>query len=199
MSRVNTAEIRPAPRWRHAVAGVIDATLVCGLGWGLRRTGRIRADGRADRLLWLIASAGELVRTRVRSPGQRLLGLRSVDERTGRRIELWRSLVLLGADAGGHLIARRLRPAAQTPDQEGKRERFIAELGEIMQRHPENNPAREAERRALFERYPPPTAGNLSRSMGAPLAVSLINSRLRRRLAPTTEILVRRGRGAHSP
>jgi hypothetical protein len=108
----------------------------------------------------------------------------------------WRRLLaglaLLGVEVGGRLVMRRLA----APEQEDERERFMNELRAIKERHPHDPTAREAEWRALHERHPSP---NMLRKFGPALPVALINSRLRRRLAATTEILVRRRSRSHSP
>ena len=58
--------------------------------------------------------------------------------------------------------------------------------------------AREAERRALFERSHSPVAATAARAAGPTLAIGLLNSRLRRRLGPTIQVLAR-GSDDHSP
>jgi hypothetical protein len=186
--------VKPAPRPRQLLAGLIDATVIAALGWGVRRTGRAGDTQAAMRVL---AAAGQLAREQLRSPGQRLLGLRTVDARTGRRVALWRTLVVVGADSAGEHLARRLAPPAVTPEQERERERFLEELAAIHERHRDDPEAAEAERRLLYRRHPPVTS-NMLRAMAPGLTAGLVNRRLRRRLAPTAEVRDR-GRGRHSP
>ena len=52
-----------------------------------------------------------------------------------RRLELWRSLALLGAGVAGQLLARRLAPPSR-PSRKRERERSYEELAAINQRHP---------------------------------------------------------------
>jgi hypothetical protein len=137
------------------------------------------------------------VREQLGSPGQRLLGLRTVDRRTGRRLELWRTLAVLGAALGGRAVMRRVAPSAPTPSQERDRREFLDELNAIHERHREDPDALQAERRRLFERQQPVTATLLG-AAGPTLAAGLFNNRLRRRLAPTTEARIRRA-GSQSP
>jgi len=187
---MTNAEIASAPRWRIVLAGLTDAAIAGSVAWSLRTrvsSGRVGRTGFA-----LMAPTGDFVREQLASPGQRLLGVRTVDRRTGRRVELWRTLVLLGVGAGGQLAARRLTPPAVTADHERQRAEIAAGLQDIQQRHPEDSAAREAAQAELFASYPNPIVVNLGRAMAPSLAANLINKRLRRRLAPTTEIVVRR-------
>jgi hypothetical protein len=189
MQSMTNAAITPAPSWRRMVAGLLDAALLGGGHWLLGR----RAPHRAAGLTALLRLVDQPLRQQLGSPGQRLLGLRTVDRRTGRRLDLWRSLVLLAAGSGGQAIARRFGPR-RTAEQKHKQERFVAEVREIHQRHPEGSPGREAEMEALFEHPPTPMTANAWTSVAPMLGVGLLNAVLRRRLAPTTEVLVRRGR-----
>jgi hypothetical protein len=117
-----------------------------------------------------------------------LFGVRTVDCRTGQRVTPWRALVLFGVRAGGEVLVRRLARVVQTPE----RERFMEEMRALNERHPPGSPGRDAELSALTERSPGPVVANPVPAMAAGLALALINSRLRRRLAPTTEVDVRR-------
>ena len=92
--------IDPAPPWRRMLAGGVDAAIVGGAVWFSRRQSP-GAHERASRWAPLFGPTSELVREQIGSPGQRLLGLRTVDRRTGRRLELWRTLVLVGVSVGG--------------------------------------------------------------------------------------------------
>src|SRR5947209_1105985 len=199
MSGMTSTEISAAPRSRRALAGLADVAIVGGVAWLSRR--RAGSSTRSGKARWapLFGPSGEAVREQLGSPGQRLFGVRTVDRRSGRRVELWRTLVLLGTGVGGQLLMRRLTPIGQTPEQERERERFMEELRAVNERHPAGAPERDAELSALMPRHPGPIAVNPSRAMAASLAVGLINNRLRRRLAPTTEVPVRRRRGSHSP
>jgi hypothetical protein len=189
--------IDPAPPWRRMLAGGVDAAIVGGAVWLSRRQSP-GAHERASRWAPLFGPTSELVREQIGSPGQRLLGLRTVDRRTGRRLELWRTLVLLGASVGGRLLVGRLAPAPLTPERQRDRDGFLEELNAINQRHADDPAVREAERRALFERSHSPVAATFARAAGPTLAIGLLNSRLRRRLSPTIQVLAR-GSDDHSP
>ena len=132
----------------------------------------------------------EALREQLGTPGQRLFGVRTVDRRTGERVELWRTLLLTAVAAGGQQLARRLTPA-QTPAQDPAREDYLSELRAIHQRHPADSPDRQSELRALGARHPGPVNLQLGSLLGPALAAGLLTSRLRRRLAPTTDVLAR--------
>jgi hypothetical protein len=175
------------------VAGLLDAALLGAVPWLVGR----RAPERAAGLMTLLGFVDRPLREQLTSPGLRLLGLRTVDRRTGRRVDLWRSLVLLAASLAGQAIARRFRPR-RTPEQKREHERFIAQIREIHQRHPEGSPGRDAEMESLFEHPPAPLTPNARSSVAPMLGVGLLDVTLRRRVAPTTEILAGVER-PHSP
>jgi hypothetical protein len=160
-----------APRWRAGASTIADMLLVGG-GWTLAR-----------RRGWLGAGAGR-GRFVVISPDAiraQLLGLRTVDARSGHRVALWRTLVLVGVASAGRAIEQ----AAQlAPDVE----EFGARVREAGASHPADTLAES----------PAPYHFNVPRAIGASLAVALVDSRLRRRLAPTREVLAR-GPRAHRP
>lgn len=189
MSEMDDSEQVSAKRSRQAAAALVDMTVL----WLVRRA-RGAAAGRAE---WVAPLATELVREQLRSPGQALLGLRTVDRRTGGRVALWRSLVLATAGAGQHVIAQRLRPPAPSPEQVRARERYVAEMAAVYERHPLDPDARSAERARLLEHAPSPIKGAIGPQAVANLAIGLARGRLRRRLAPTVEVVVRRS--AHRP
>ncbi len=182
--------IEVAPWWRRVLAGGVDAAIVGGATWLSRRQSS-GADARTASWAPLLAPIPELVREQLGSPGQRLLGLRTVDRRTGRRLELWRTLVILGATLGGRVVMRRFAPSPPTPSQARDQREFLDELNAIHERHRDDPDALQAERRQLFARQQPVRATLLS-AAGPALAAGLLNNRLRRRLAPTTEIRIRR-------
>jgi hypothetical protein len=179
------------------LAGALDASLLAGATW-LWRQRRGGESMRAARWTALLGLAAESLRQQLRSPGQLLLGLRTVDRRTGRRLELWRTLALLGVGVAREMFVRRLAPRQLTPEQERDRSGFLDELNAIQARHPDDAVAREAERRRLFERQHNPLPDVLRRAAAPMLAIGLLNSRLRRRLAPTIEVLAERSE-PHKP
>ena len=179
------------------LAGALDAALLGGATWLWRQ--RRRGEGtRATRSMPPLELAAESLRQQLRSPGQLLLGTRTVDRRTGRRLELWRTLVLLGVGVARWMLMRRLTPPQLTPAQERDRNGFLEELNAIQVRNPDDAVARDAERRRLLERQHNPFPDVLRHTAAPMLAIGLLNSRLRRRLAPTTEVLAAR-REPHKP
>jgi hypothetical protein len=176
------------------LSGAIDAAVGTSLLWLLHRRGRLTGPRASEASVgWLLEPSSTVVREQLASPGQRLTGLRTVDRRTGRRVAPWRTMVLFGASAGGQWLGRRLAPAAPTPEQECEREAFVAEMRSIMDHHPQASPERDAEREALLERYPQTTLGpSLVRTIAPALAAGVVHRLLRRRLAPTVEVLAGR-------
>ncbi|HXB14223.1 MAG TPA: hypothetical protein VNV44_00635 [Solirubrobacteraceae bacterium] len=183
--------MRRAPLWRRTGANLVDMAWFGGLLWLARSRGHARDGGR---LTWLLALPGDPLREQLRSPGQRLLGIRTVDRRTGRRLALWRTLGVLAAAVAGQALAGRLGPA-ETPEREREREDFRTEMEAIMRRHPQASAAREAERDALLARHP---GTDFARTLAPVLLTGLLTTRLRRRLAPTVEVLAR-ARAPHNP
>jgi len=184
-----------APRWRTTLAGLLDAGLLGGVLW----VARGRETARPVRLAAsLLAPTGEFVREQLASPGQRLLGVRTVDRRTGRRLDLWRTGTLVGFAALAQLLERRLRPGAD-PAGEARRSALAAEIGAIGERYRDDPARRDAEfRRAALDSGLPPVLPGLARIAGAGIALGAARRRLRRRLAPTVEVLAR-GHSSHSP
>jgi len=180
-----------APRWRRTLAGLFDAGLIAGAVAlvGVRRGGPARA-GR-----WLRLVPAEVVREQLGTPGQHLFGVRTVDRRTGRRVSLWRTALLAAFAAAGQALARKLAPQPAARERES---RIISdELDEIRR----NAPSAEAQREqmaAFFERHQRPLGREALQPLAATLAAGLLTLRLRRRLAPTVDVLAR-GRSDHSP
>src|SRR6185437_11728284 len=180
-----------APAWRRTGANLADMAFFGGLFWLARSRGLLR-EGSAG--AGLMAVPVEVLREQLRSPGQRLLGTRTVDVRTGRRVALWRTIVLIGSRAASAELTRRLEPA-RTPELDREREAANAEVADIMRRHPQASPEREAELRAAYRRHSHATP-SLPRAVAPSLVLGVLTTRLRRRLAPTVEVLAR-GRGDH--
>ena len=180
-----------APIWRRTGANLIDAALLGGLWWLARSRGWVRDGGRVARLL---ALPGDPLREQLRSPGQRLLGTATVDPRTGGRLAVWRTVAIVAAGAAAQELTRRLEPVT-SDEQQRRRDAYVSEMTAIMARHPQPSPERDAERRSLEERHPAPS---LLRAAAPPIAAGVLTTRLRRRLAPTVEVLAQR-RSDHSP
>jgi hypothetical protein len=184
MSVMSDPEIVAAPRWRSALAGGVDMTLAGGLALVVRLRARDPAAA-LGKLRWL---PSDLIREQVPSPGQLLMGLRTVDRRNDRRVALWRSLMLVGVNQAGQLVVRRL--ARENEQRESQRAAFAAEVGELAAGHAAHDAATAAERQALLDRYRDLPNG-LARSLAPKLVLGVVNRRLRRRLAPTRQVLVR--------
>jgi len=177
-----------APTWRRTGANLFDMAFFGALFWAARSRGLAREGSVGARL---IAIPLEVLREQLRSPGQRLLGTKTVDRRTGRRLALWRTLVVVGARAAGTEVARRLQPV-QTPELDREREAAGREIADIMRRHPQASPERESELQAAYARQRR-IAPSLPRAIAPPLIAGLVTTRLHRRLAPTAEVLARGG------
>ncbi len=178
-----------AGRWRRGAAGALDTALIGAVAW-LRARGPGGAAEATRRLRFLRLIPAEALREQLRTPGQRLLGVRTVDRRTGERVALWRTLLLTAVAAGGQQLSRRF--AMPDAEQDAQRERFLDEVRELDMRHPPDSPGRAEAMRAMRERHGS-VSGDLLRQLGPALAASLLTSRLRRRLAPTVEV---RSRGS---
>ena len=157
-------------------AALIDAATL----WPLAR----RAGRRAAPLNALV----EVVREQVGSPGQHLLGVRTVDRRTGERVALPRSLALAATASAGSLLTRRVSPGGNDGRQRAVEDYWRA-LREIDARHPDDP---EAAARDRLELAPPPLGIDIRVALAPTLAVVLATSILRRRLAPTVQALKRR-------
>jgi hypothetical protein len=189
MMAVSAVDHERAPAWRRTGANLVDMALFGGLFWLARSRGLLREKSLGARVAALPA---ELLREQLRSPGQWLLGTLTVDRRTGHRLALWRTLALIGFRAAGAEITRRLEPV-RDPELERERQVVGEDIGVIMRRHPQASPEREAALRDAYARHQV-TLPSLPRAVAPSLVAGLLNGRLRRRLAPTVEVLARGGR-----
>ncbi len=178
-----------APLWRRTGAGLLDAAVFAGGSTRARRTGLVREGGLIERQL--IPALPDVLREQLRMPGQLLFGIRTVDRRTGKRVALWRTFALAAVAATGRELVRRLA-FPESPELDRERQAFNAEIHEIFRGHPQDSPEREAALREASARQRGlwPSA---ARAMGPSLLVGLLSSGLRRRLAPTVEVLAREG------
>jgi len=181
----------PAPRWRRMLADALDAAMLAAAARAWR--GRAVRAGARHQSWGLLGRSADFLGVQLRSPGERLLGIRTVDRRTGRRVALWRTLLLSGCRLGGGLLLRRL--VAESPEDERQREWFTTETHAILERHPQASSARDAEREALAERY---SGRGPLRTVGPWIAFGLLTAGLRRRLEPTVQVLAR-GPADHNP
>jgi hypothetical protein len=179
--------VEKAPAWRVGLAGLIDFAGGMALTWFMRRRSSERRGLAAAvppaRYRRLVGPAGELLRTQLGSPGQRLLGLRTADKRTGQRVTLWRSLTVMGfALAGGELLRR----VAAPPLEDARRVAVSEEVHAIQERHEDDPQARHEAMEAHFREHR--NELNMARSVGPPVAVGLLGNLLRRRLMPTVQV-----------
>jgi hypothetical protein len=188
------AAITAAPRWRRLLAGLADGAILAGATWAARRGPPWAARGRPGKALQLLNPAAELVSQQLGSPGQFLLGLRTVDRRTGERVLVWRSLLAFGLGAGVQMLGRRVFPV-ETPEHRRERERVTAETELISERHRQDVEARQAELIALFKSSQAP---NVLPAMAIMMPAGVVSGWLQRRIAPTVQILSERRR-SHSP
>ncbi len=181
-----------APRWRRTAAGLVDAAVFGGVSLRARKIGVVREGTLLARLL-TPSMLDLLLGQQLRTPGQLMLGIRTVDRRNGARVALWRSLALAGAGAAGGDLVRRLAPT-EDPARRRAQQALASETHEIFKRHPQASPEREAALREASARYPNSMVSpDPVRIFLPPLLVGLLSAGLRRRLAPTVEVLAREG------
>jgi hypothetical protein len=158
---------------RTLAAGAVDAAIAAGV---------VRAVGsRSASLARGVAISAEIVREQVRSPGQRLLGLRTVDRRTGARVAPWRSLLIAGAGVGGQALVGRLAPKSDPVLEGGD---YLREADELHRLHADDEQARRQALASFHQQHQVPVA----RVVLPMVAVGLLNIGLRRRLAPTRQV-----------
>jgi hypothetical protein len=181
------AAVRRAPRGRRSLAGTVDGAFVAGAAWlTLRRRGRGEGavQGRMPRAT---RAASEALAQQLVTPGQLLAGVRTVDRRTGARLALWRSLASV-AVAGAADVAARTLVGAETsvaPDADD-----VADIARIRAQHAGDPDAPGA---ALAESHRAHEARiDTRRAIAVPVALAVVERRLRRRIAPT--VVVRRSR-----
>lgn len=177
--------VQEAPGWRKLCAGLIDAAISMGVTRAIRR-GSTLASGR---YAYLAGLAAELARKQLRSPGQRLMGLRTVDRRTGARMAWWRVLAVAGFAVAGRESVRRLSPP---PNESPERPPVVPREAEaIRARHAADPQARQEAMDAYFREHG--NRFNPVRSLGPLIVLGLLGGLLRRRLAPTAEVRVEGG------
>jgi hypothetical protein len=189
--------LEQAPRGRRTLAGIIDAGVWSAPMWIAVRRMRAAEDGaaageRAARAGQAAKFGWAVLGQQLGTPGEWIAGVRTVDRRSGRRLALWRSLAAASLALAAAELTRRARDSAEVerPDAH-ERERAVRE---IWEKHRDDVPARNA---ALMDYYAEHRVAtpDPARWLLLPLALGLVQSRLRKRLAPTV-VVVRRGRGA---
>ena len=119
---MSETELRPAPQWRRALAGLVDAALLAALtALGIVAAVRRRREpGSAPRAPGRLVSAAALViitlRERGDSPGLRLLRLERRDRVTGRRPGSLRAIAAIALSQLPRMLAGRVTAAARAQD-----------------------------------------------------------------------------------
>jgi hypothetical protein len=123
-------EPTPAPRVRQTLAGLVDAAVLAlptafywRRAWRARKTGRPAA--RPPSWMGMLAPAAAVLGEQVGTPGGWIMGVRTVDRRTGRRLELWRTLTVALVQLATRLLSRRLRPRSAAPSEAERRQQEL--------------------------------------------------------------------------
>jgi hypothetical protein len=186
-------EVVPASRWRRAIAKLTDMAIWGTIAWLLRDRGdEARPSRSADARRWFarLAPLQSILAEQIGSPGCWLAGVQTVDRRTGRRVALWRTAFLVGSRAASEAVATHFQPEPPAPISEQERRQSEREIQDIEERFAGDEDGRS---RALMEHYMRhhrPVTVNITRPLVVGVAGTVLNGRLRRRLAPT--VLVRR-------
>jgi hypothetical protein len=192
----------PAPRGRQALAGIIDMAAI-GVPYALyARWAQRSADGHALGKLaggrWnrVINCAMPLLDEQIGSPGAWIVGVRTVDSRTGRRVALWRTLVVvLARTAVGALQRRAL--GVRPPISEVEHAELARERRAIQDTYRDDPDARNDAMMRLYERRKVNFKPTGWRILAGVVGLVFVNQGLRRCLAPT--VVVSRRSQDHSP
>jgi hypothetical protein len=198
-SAEGSPQLTPAPRGRRTLGGIIDAATIGGASILYTIWTRRGARGAGGRLggRWqqrVLNSVTALVYQQLGSPGAWILGLRTVDSRTGRRLALWRSLaVVLAAAAIQELRGRAfgVRTASPPVDQA----EIAREMQAIRDAHPDDPDARNHAMMSFYRERKAGVAFSGPRALAGIVGATLANQWLRRRLAPTVVVSRRSGSG----
>ena len=192
-------ELREAPRWRQGLAGLIDAAIVAGFAFARRRVERdphrppaLRPQSVArDAIgaLWWPAALLE----RFGTPGERMLGVRTVDRRTGHPVALPRTLMLTALAVGARGLRAAVAPSPLTEAQRLEHERFDEEAEAVRQRHADPDARNAAMLELWRERHPGPIQIDLVRPVLLGMVVSLVTRRVQNKISRT--VVVMRGEG----
>jgi len=202
--------LEQAPVLLRAKAGVIDSALTA-LGGALlvaismRSSRRAEADSdafseslKAGRLATLARVAGPVATVLAQqygSPGQRLFGLRTVDRRTGERMELWRALLAAALRAAPGLLSKPLlrRPERQLGGPTDSEMR--AEIAAIRAEHAGDEPGLQKAIGDYYQRHHIEVSFDPLADIGRPLLLFVGVGRLARvltkRIAPSLVISIR--------
>jgi hypothetical protein len=137
-----------------------------------------------------VSALGEQVPT----PGQRMIGLRTVDARTGRRVELWRTLARACLKEGSAMLTRRLMRRDDPADLEASRRELKMELAALREKYGEDREGLNAAAARLWKdrshegRLP---AVRVLRWLPVALGLGFLQRRADRALGPTIVIVAR--------
>jgi len=188
-------ELREAPRWRQGLAGLIDAALLAGFAVARRRLERghrpppfLRPQSVAREAMGALWWSTALLE-RFGTPGERMLGVRTVDRRTGDPVALSRTLMLTALAVAARGLRAALAPSSGTDAQRVAHERFAEEAEAVRLRHSDPD-ARSAAMLELWrERQPSPIQVDLLRPMLLGVVVSLLTRRVQNKIARTVVVM----------
>jgi hypothetical protein len=135
----------------------------------------------------VFSSATAVLDQQIGSPGDLILGLRTVDSRTGRRVALWRTLALVLAQAAVQELRRRafgVRP----PISQAEHAQLAREVQAINDNHPDDPDARHHATMRLYAERRVDVKFTGWRMLAGVVGAALVNQWLRRRLAPTVVV-----------
>jgi hypothetical protein len=202
----NDEPLQPAPRARKALAGLIDTAVLAlpaalYLLRALRASGAERPAARPPGWTRVLTPAVAVLGEQVGTPGGWIMGVRTVDRRTGRRLALWRTLTVAFAQVATRVLIRRLtpRPVVPSDDERGQR---LREVQAIKDRYADDEGALSAELMRHYAEHQSNVTVKVWPPLLAGVGSTLVIRSLRRRLAPT--LVVSRGRAErpaspHSP
>ncbi len=191
-----TAEPESAPRGRKALVGLIDAAVMAlpaAIQWrrAWRARGTERPVARTPGWMRVLTPAVAVLGEQVGTPGGWIMGVRTVDRRTGRRLALWRTLTVALVQLATRLLAERLTPRPSHPLEEERRQQ-AREIQAIEERYADDEEARNTELMRHYQEHGINVVSvNIWPPIVAGLASALVNRTVRRRLAPT--LVVSRG------
>jgi hypothetical protein len=199
-----TPEPTPAPRVRQVLAGLIDTAVMAlpaVIYW--RRAWRTGERSAAGQPGWMrmLGPAAAVLGEQVGTPGDWIMGVRTVDRRTGRRLALWRTLTVALAQVATRVLSRRLTPRPALPSEDERRQQ-AREAQEIKERYADDEDARNAQLMRHYREHRVSVTVSFWPPLIAGLGSTLVNRAIRRRLAPT--LVLSRGSAeppapAHSP
>jgi hypothetical protein len=184
--------IEPAPLARRLLAGLIDAAVMSlPVVLQARRTWRAGGAGgtvaRQPRWTSMLPGVREILGEQVGTPGGWIMSVRTVDKRTGRRVGLWRTLVVALVQISTRLLSQRLNPRPTIPSETEQRQ-GSDEIQAIKERHAEDEEALNAELMSHYAKHRVDVSVRIWPTLVAGVGSTLLNRWIRRRLAPTVVV-----------